>query len=223
MTTFQPRPGDACTWIAEAAFYDFDEELEEQDQVLLSLQDVQTGYEILHKAFIEANISFAAIGDFVFSVLGGREDSQDHLTHDVTFQINSTPVELFTKLRTMEKLRLKIGLQADNFRVHCNIGADKWIGVDMLMTKKNLDEISREYKGVKMLNITPLLQTKLMCFAANSGTAGSRDASDIMYLVEKHATAIDASELDQTQVDYFLENEELEAKEREAVRRVLKC
>lgn len=33
-------------------------------------------------------------------------------------------------------LRLKIGLQADNFRVHCNIGADKWIGVDMLMTSK---------------------------------------------------------------------------------------
>jgi hypothetical protein len=103
MTTFQPRPGDACTWIAEAAFYDFDDELEEQDLVLLSLQDVQTGYEILHKAFIEANISFAAIGDFVFSVLGGREDSQDHLAHDVTFQINSTPVELFAKLRTMEK------------------------------------------------------------------------------------------------------------------------
>jgi hypothetical protein len=74
-----------------------------------------------------------------------------------------------------------------------------------------------------MLNITPLLQTKLMSFATSSGTAGSRDASDIMYLVEKHARAIDASELDQTQVDHFLENEELEAKEREAVRRVLKC
>jgi hypothetical protein len=95
MTTFQPRPGDASTWVAEAAFYDFDDELEEQD---LSLQDLQTGYEILHNAFTEANISFAAIGGFVFSILGGRED----LTHDVTFQINCTPVELFTKLRTMK-------------------------------------------------------------------------------------------------------------------------
>ena len=147
MTTFQPRPGDACTWIPETAFYDFDDELEEQD---LSLQDLQIGYEILHKAFTEANISFAAIGDFVFSIMGGRKDP----THDVDFQINSTPVELFTKLRTIEKyvyhtgrtfrsltdyflrLRLKIGLQADNFRVHCNIGTDKWMGVNMLMTSK---------------------------------------------------------------------------------------
>ena len=97
MTTFQPRPGDACTWVAEAAFYDFDDEFEEQD---LSLQDLRTGYEILHKAFTEANISFAAIGGFVFNVMGGREED---LMHDVTFQINSTPVELFTKLRTMKK------------------------------------------------------------------------------------------------------------------------
>ena len=70
-----------------------------------------------------------------------------------------------------------------------------------------------------MLNITPLLQTKLMSFAARTL---SRDASDIMYLVEKHTTAIDASQLDQAQVDYLLENAELEAKGREAVRRVLK-
>ena len=71
-----------------------------------------------------------------------------------------------------------------------------------------------------MLDITPLLQTKLMSFAASTA---SRDASDIMYLVEIHTSAIDASKLDQTQVDYFLENAELEAKAREAVRRVLKC
>jgi len=71
-----------------------------------------------------------------------------------------------------------------------------------------------------MLNITSLLQTKLMDFAARTA---SRDASDIMYLVEIHATEIDASKLDQTQVDYFLENAELEDKAREAVRRVLKC
>lgn len=103
MTTFQPRPspGDACTWVAETAFYDFDDELEEQD--LLSLQDLQTGYEIMHKAFIEANISFAAIGSFVFSILGGREEDSEDLLHDVTFQINSTPVELFTKLRTIKR------------------------------------------------------------------------------------------------------------------------
>jgi hypothetical protein len=140
---------------------------------------------------------------------------------------------------------LKIGLQADNFRVHCNIGADKWIGVDMLMTsksflkkhislqkktfsdnrhteiEKNLDEISGEYKGVKMLDITSLLQTKLMSFAA--ARTASRDSSDIMYLVEKYSAAIDASMLDQTQIDYFLENAELEAKGKGAVRRVLKC
>jgi hypothetical protein len=96
MTTFQPRPGDTCTWVAETAFYDFDDELEEQ---VLSLPDLRTGYEILHKAFTEANIPFAAIGDFVFSLIGGGED----LTYDVDFQINSSPVELFTKLRTIEK------------------------------------------------------------------------------------------------------------------------
>jgi len=216
MTTFQPRPGDACTWVAEAVFYDFDDELEEQD---LSLQDLQTGYDILHKAFTEASISFAAIGGFVFSILGAAAREEGFTQDEVVFQINSTPVELFTKLRTMKKLRLKIGLQADIFRVHCNIGADKWIGVNMLMTKKNLNEISREYKGVRMLNITPLLQTKLMNFAARTA---SGDASDIMYLVEIHTTAIDASQLDQAQVDYFLENAELETKAREAVRRVLK-
>jgi len=213
MTTFQPRPGDACTWIPETAFYDFDDELEEQD---LSLQDLQIGYEILHKAFTEANISFAAIGDFVFSIMGGRKDP----THDVDFQINSTPVELFTKLRTIERLRLKIGLQADNFRVHCNIGTDKWMGVNMLMTKKNLDEISGEYKGISMLNITPLLQTKLESFVSSTAVC---DASDIMYLVEIHATAIDPSKLDQTQVDYFLENAELKAKAKKTAQTVLKA
>jgi len=71
-----------------------------------------------------------------------------------------------------------------------------------------------------MLNITPLLQTKLMTFAARTA---SRDASDITYLVEIHSTAIDASKLDQAQVDYFLENAELDAKKREVARRVLKC
>jgi hypothetical protein len=103
MTTFQPRPGDACTWVAETAFYDFDDELEEQEDPLLSLRDLQTGYEIMHKAFVEANISFAAIGDFVFSILGGGREEEEGLTHDVTFQINSTPVELFAKLRTMKR------------------------------------------------------------------------------------------------------------------------
>jgi hypothetical protein len=96
MTTFQPRPDDACKWVTESDFYDFDDELEEQG---LSLQELQTGYEILEKAFKEAKIPFAAIGGFAFSILGGRED----LTHDVDFQINSTPVELFTKLRTIKK------------------------------------------------------------------------------------------------------------------------
>jgi hypothetical protein len=71
-----------------------------------------------------------------------------------------------------------------------------------------------------MLNITSLLQTKLMNYAASTA---SRDVSDIMYLVEIHTMEIDASKLDQTQVDYFLENAELETKAREAVRRVLKC
>ena len=115
MTTFQPRPGDACAWVAEPAFYDFDEELEEQD--LSSLQDLQTGYEIMHKAFREANISFAAIGGFAFSVLGGREEQEEegeNLTRDVTFQINSTPVELFTKLRTMERYVCTMGVLTDS-------------------------------------------------------------------------------------------------------------
>jgi len=133
MTTFQPRPGDACTWVPENDFYDFDDELEDED---LSLQDLKTGYELLQNAFIQANIPFAVLGGFALSILGGRED----LTHDIDFQINSTPVELFAKLRTMDKLRLKIGLQADNFRVHCDIGHDKWVAIDMLMTSKPLED-----------------------------------------------------------------------------------
>jgi hypothetical protein len=40
MTTFQPRPGDTCTWVAETTFYDFDDELEEQ---VLFLPDLRTG------------------------------------------------------------------------------------------------------------------------------------------------------------------------------------
>lgn len=73
-----------------------------------------------------------------------------------------------------------------------------------------------------MLDINSLLQTKLMSFAV--ARTASRDASDIMYLVEKYTTAIDPSKLDQTQVDYFLENAEWEAERKEAaVRRVLKC
>lgn len=212
MTTFQPRPGDKCTWVAEADFYEFDDELEEQD---LSLQDLQAGYGILQTAFTEANIPFAALGGFAFSILGGREE----LTHDVDFQINSTPVELFTKLRTIKRLQLKTGLQADNFRIHCNIGGDKWIGIDILMTKNNINENSGEYHGVKMLNVTPLLQTKLKSFAVRTAT---RDASDIMYLVEVHTAAIDASNLDQTLVKYFLENAELKAEVKATAEKVLK-
>jgi hypothetical protein len=43
-----------------------------------------------------------------------------------------------------------------------------------------------------------------------------------MYLVEIHTKAIDASKLDQTQVDYFLENAELEAKAKKMAQKVLK-
>ena len=70
-----------------------------------------------------------------------------------------------------------------------------------------------------MLNITPLLQTKLKSFLARTAV---RDASDIMYLVEIHTAAIDASKLDQTQVDYFLENAELEGEARKMAQTVLK-
>lgn len=70
-----------------------------------------------------------------------------------------------------------------------------------------------------MLNITPLLQTKLESFASRTAV---RDTSDIMYLVEIHTAAIDASRLDQTLVDYFLENAQLEAKARKMAQTVLK-
>jgi hypothetical protein len=49
-------------------FFEVDDELEEQD---LSLQELQSGYAILQNAFEEANIPFAAIGGFAFSILGG--------------------------------------------------------------------------------------------------------------------------------------------------------
>lgn len=68
-----------------------------------------------------------------------------------------------------------------------------------------------------MLNITPILQTKLMSFVTSTT---SRDASDIMCLVEMHTSEVDASKLDQTH--YFLEIAELDAEAGEAVRRVLK-
>jgi len=70
-----------------------------------------------------------------------------------------------------------------------------------------------------MLNVTPLLQTKLKSFTA--GTA-ARDASDIIYLVEMHTGAIDASKLDQTQVNFFLASAELEAEAERRVEKVLK-
>ena len=69
-----------------------------------------------------------------------------------------------------------------------------------------------------MLNITPLLQTKLKSFTTRTA---ARDASDIMYLVEIHTTAIDAFKLDQTQVNYFLENAELDGKAKKMAERVL--
>jgi len=84
----------------------------------------------------------------------------------------------------------------------------------------NVDAISSDYQGIKMLDITPLLETKLKSYAARTV---SRDASDIMYLVEVHTAAIDVSKLDQTQVDYFLANAELdEAQKRKAVTVLLK-
>jgi hypothetical protein len=87
------------------------------------------------------------------------------------------------------------------------------------LAENNVNKISGEYKGVKMLNVTPLLQTKLKSFAARTA---ARDASDIMYLVEMHTSEIDASKLDQSQVDYFLENAELEAKAKGTAEKVLR-
>ena len=59
-----------------------------------------------------------------------------------------------------------------------------------------------------MLNITPLLETKLKSFLARTAV---RDASDIMYLVEIYTLQQTTR---QTQVDYILENAELEGEVR---------
>jgi hypothetical protein len=61
------------------------------------------------------------------------------------------------------------------------------------------------WANIRMLNITPLLQTKLESFASRTAV---RDTSDIMYLMEIHTATIDASQLDQTLVDYFSQGKE---------------
>ena len=97
-TQFQPREGDICIWVDEAQFYDMDDELDEQSS---SLKDLQTAYHILDGAFHESGIPFATIGGFSLTLLGGRTDAA--ITHDVDFQINGSPVTLFSKLRMMSK------------------------------------------------------------------------------------------------------------------------
>lgn len=86
------------------------------------------------------------------------------------------------------------------------------------MVENDVHAISSDYQGIKMLDITPLLETKLKSYAAR---AVSRDASDIMYLVEVHTAAIEVSKLNKTQVDYFLANAELNDEQRRKAVRVL--
>ncbi|TFK71553.1 hypothetical protein BDN72DRAFT_895535 [Pluteus cervinus] len=192
---FQPRETDKCTWVSETEFFDIDDELEEAD---VTIEDLRAGYDTIAKAFAEAHIPFAAIGGLAFTLLGARPD---YLTHDVDFQIHTTPLKLFEKLRTMENVRLKTGLQADNFRIHCQIVKDKWIGVDFLMTNNPVGSQAQKFEGYQVLQITPLLQSKLKSYFAREA---ERDKSDILFLIEKHSDKINTGVLDGDQVEFFL-------------------
>lgn len=94
---FQPRSSDKCTWVSEAAFFDIDDEIEELD---ITLEDLKKGYAIIASALEVAQIPYAAVGGLAFTLLGARPE---YLTHDVDFQVHTTPLRLFDVLRNMEK------------------------------------------------------------------------------------------------------------------------
>lgn len=94
---FQPRSSDKCTWVSEAAFFDIDDEIEELD---ITLEDLKKGYAIIASALEVAQIPYAAVGGLAFTLLGARPE---YLTHDVDFQVHTTPLKLFDVLRNMEK------------------------------------------------------------------------------------------------------------------------
>jgi len=69
-----------------------------------------------------------------------------------------------------------------------------------------------------MLDITPLLQSKLKSFTTREE---KRDANDILYLVKTFSTSIKPKELKKEYIDFFLENAQVEKGALEMVKKVL--
>jgi len=69
-----------------------------------------------------------------------------------------------------------------------------------------------------MLQITPLIATKLQGFHARQA---ARDADDIAYLVVKFHNQVQKEDLDKEQFDSFLEHAELKSSVKEQIKKIL--
>ena len=161
---FQPHPGDACTWVSRSRLLlRFWRRAQGARFIIRTTRSNRIWNSSQTWSFYRSQHLLCSHRRFRVQYLGRKGWILRRML--LLFQINSTSVGLFTKLRTMKryvlpvfrlfwvtdsclnnfwsffflpKLRLKIGLLADNFRVHCNICADKKIGVDMLMTSRSV-------------------------------------------------------------------------------------
>lgn len=69
-----------------------------------------------------------------------------------------------------------------------------------------------------MLQITPLIATKLQSFHARQA---ARDADDIAFLVVKFHKEVQKNKLDKEQIEFFLENAEQESSVKEQIKKIL--
>jgi len=69
-----------------------------------------------------------------------------------------------------------------------------------------------------MLDITPLLQSKLKSFSTREE---NRDANDVLFLVKTYSKSIKPKELKKEYIDFFLENAQVGKEALEMVKKVL--
>ena len=164
---FQPHPGDACTWVSRSRLLlRFWRRAQGARFIIRTTRSNRIWNSSQTWSFYRSQHLLCSHRWFRVQYLkrkGGIGGSYDVCCY--FFKSIVRLWDFFTKLRTMKryvlpvfrlfwvtdsclnnfwsffflpKLRLKIGLLADNFRVHCNICADKKIGVDMLMTSRSV-------------------------------------------------------------------------------------
>jgi len=89
---------------------------------------------------------------------------------------------------------------------------------DSCITEPSVTGHTTDRKGVIMLQITPLIATKLQSFHARQA---ARDAEDIAFLVVNYHKEVQKNDLDKDLIEFFLEDAELNSSVKEQIKNIL--